>query len=117
MWKYNGLKNKKVGDKLLISDCKEIYYTNRAVRMIMCAGKVVWQKAEQDPCQKACQNCQTRCEKSIQCGACQRGCQRCQDSCQKSCQTCQTSCEIKFQCGACQKTFQTCGKGQTISDM
>ena len=91
-----------------------MYYANRAVTMIMCAGKVVWQKEIEDPCKNTCQNCQAACEKRKQCGSCQSRCQDCQTicekhtqcgACQSRCQDCQTTCE---------KTTQSCGGNQSI---
>lgn len=86
--------------------------------MIMCAGKVVWQKAEEDPCKNACQNCQTACEKSSQCGGRQSACQT---RCEKNIQCdyfegCNAPCQRSYQCGNCQKSFQTCGRSESISD-
>ena len=66
---------------------------------------VVWHKPTivKNPCEKSCQDCQTRCQRSCQ-NTCEKACQ--------NCQTCQTTCERTAQCGGSQRcniTQQGCG--------
>ena len=61
-------------------------------------GNTVWKKVEQDPCQKACQNCQTSCEKVIQYGTSES--------------KCQTVCESTNQCGRRQACINCQGRSE-----
>lgn len=91
-----------------VSECKDIYFLNQSMIKIYNAGRVLWEKVKEDPCQV---NCQTACES------------RCQATCQRShqcgtCQACQTLCEKSTQCGtrqACagQTPCGKCEKGQS----
>ena len=76
---------------MLGSICSDIYNVNRNITKIINGGKIIWQKAEQDPCQNTCQNCQTRCEKNIEGG-------------------CQTACESTNQCGRTQACINCQGR-------
>jgi hypothetical protein len=72
---------------LLVSACSNIYNSNRKVSKVMNVGKTIWQKVEDNPCEKACQNCQTLCEGTSQC-TCQSG-----ESCLQQCGNCLSLCQ------------------------
>lgn len=105
---------------MIAIECNDIYFLNSSMIKIYNVGRVLWEKAKEDPCQvncqsaceRGCQGCQTRCEKISQCGVCQRS-HQC-----GTCQACQTLCEKSTQCGtreACagQTPCGKCEKGQS----
>ncbi len=84
---------------MIAIECNDIYFLNSSMIKIYNVGRVLWEKAKEDPCQA---NCQT---------ACESGCLGCQTTCEKSTQC--YRCERISQCAKCQ-TRQTCGNNQEI---
>lgn len=75
---------------LINRDVKKILWGGVEITEIKYMDKTVWKKEVDDPCQSACQNCQTTCEKA---------CQNCQTKCQNYCQS---ACQVRKQCGSIQ---------------
>ena len=84
-------------------DTKDIRYIESEIQKVYNAGRVLWEKAKEDPCQvncqtaceRGCQSCQTTCEIISQCGSCQRSyqCENCEYTCQNNCQDCESGCQ------------------------
>lgn len=61
------------GDILVVSECSDIYFLNVSIIKVMSVGRVLWEKVNDNPCQRACQfscehDCQISCERSCQHG-------------------------------------------------
>ena len=101
---------------MVVSDCKDIYFLNQSMIKVYNAGRVLWEKVKEDPCQVNCQTacesrCQATCQRSRQCGSCQRytQCGRCESG---QCGSCEAKCQIG-ECGggqACAIRLGECKK-------
>lgn len=95
---------------MVVSECKEIYFLNQSMIKIYNAGRVLWEKVKEDPCQVNCQTaCESGCQSTYQTSCQTAGEKRCKTTCQTSCQT---ACEKTIQCGS----RQICVIGQNPCD-
>lgn len=84
---------------IVTGNIKKIMYMGKEISEAKYTDKTVWVKktVKPPPPPKPCTTCQTRCERSTQCGACERStqcsCQSSGQSCLQQCGNCLYNCQ------------------------
>lgn len=82
---------------IVTGNIKKIMYMGKEISEARNTDRTVWVKQTVKPPPKPCTTCQTRCERSNQCGACERSnqcsCQSSGQSCLQQCGNCLYNCQ------------------------